>query len=55
MKLSPIAPYRWVATIYIEIFRGLPALLTILLFAFGIPIAFGWRRPSGRPRRGWSG
>ncbi len=24
MKLSSIAPYRWVATIYIEIFRGLP-------------------------------
>jgi polar amino acid transport system permease protein len=47
MKLSPVAPYRWVATIYIEIFRGLPALLTILLFAFGIPIAFGWRVPGG--------
>jgi polar amino acid transport system permease protein len=47
MKLSPVAPYRWVATIYIEIFRGLPALLTILLFAFGIPLAFGWRPPGG--------
>jgi polar amino acid transport system permease protein len=47
MKLSPIAPYKWVATIYIEIFRGLPALLTMILFAFGIPIAFGWRPPGG--------
>jgi polar amino acid transport system permease protein len=47
MRLSPIAPYRWVATLYIEIFRALPALLTIFLFAFGIPIAFGWRAPGG--------
>lgn len=46
MKLSPIAPYRWVATIYIEIFRGLPALLTLFLVAFGIPLAFqtNWSR-----------
>lgn len=47
MKLSPVAPYRWVATAYIEIFRGLPALLTIMLFAFGIPIAFQWQPPFG--------
>lgn len=47
MKLSPVAPYRWVATVYIEVFRGLPALLTIFLFAFGIPIAFGWNAPGG--------
>ncbi|WP_368070169.1 amino acid ABC transporter permease [Nitriliruptor sp.] len=40
MKLSSIAPYRWVASIYIEIFRGLPALVTIFLVAFAIPIAF---------------
>ena len=43
MKLSPVAPYRWVATIYIEIFRGLPALLVIFGFAFAVPIAFQWR------------
>ncbi len=47
MKLSPIGPYRWIATAYIEFFRGLPALLTIILFSFGIPIAFGWRFPGG--------
>jgi polar amino acid transport system permease protein len=47
MRLSPIAPYRWVARTYIEIFRALPALLTIFLFAFGIPIAFNWRAPGG--------
>lgn len=47
MRLSPIAPYRWVARTYIEIFRALPALLTIFLFALGIPIAFNWRPPGG--------
>jgi polar amino acid transport system permease protein len=45
MRLSTIAPYRWVATVYIEVFRGLPALLTIFLVGFGIPIAFGTRWP----------
>ncbi|HET7327322.1 MAG TPA: amino acid ABC transporter permease [Nocardioidaceae bacterium] len=47
MKLSPIAPYRWVATGYIEFFRGLPALLVIFAFAFAVPIAFQWQPPGG--------
>lgn len=47
MRLSPVAPYRWLATGYIEFFRGLPALVVILLFGFGVPIAFGWRPPGG--------
>src|SRR5215204_836838 len=34
MKLSPIAPYRWIATGYIELFRGLPALIVIIAFGF---------------------
>jgi polar amino acid transport system permease protein len=41
MKLSTVAPYRWIATGYIELLRGLPALVTILFVGFGIPIAFG--------------
>jgi polar amino acid transport system permease protein len=41
MKLSPIAPYRWFATVYVETFRGLPALLTLFLIGFGVPLAFG--------------
>jgi polar amino acid transport system permease protein len=47
MKMSSIRPYRWIANIYIEIFRGLPALVTIILVSFGLPIAFGWRIPFG--------
>jgi polar amino acid transport system permease protein len=41
LRLSPIRPYRWFASIYIEIFRGLPALLTIILVGFITPIALG--------------
>lgn len=40
MKLSSIGVYRWFATGYIELFRGLPALVTIILVVFAIPIAF---------------
>jgi polar amino acid transport system permease protein len=47
MRLSPIAPYRWLATAYIEFFRGLPALLVIVAFGFAVPIAFGWSPPGG--------
>ena len=47
MRLSPIAPYRWIATAWIEFFRGLPALVVILFVAFAIPIAFQWRPPGG--------
>ncbi|MCU1573504.1 MAG: amino acid transporter permease [Micrococcaceae bacterium] len=43
MKLSPVGPYRWLATIYIEFFRGVPALLVFVAFGFGIPTAFGIR------------
>src|SRR5687767_10728996 len=28
MRLSSLRPYRWFATLWIEVFRGLPALLT---------------------------
>jgi polar amino acid transport system permease protein len=55
MRLSPVAPFRWVATVYIEFFRGLPAILTILLFGFGVPIAFGWRFPGGNLGGGIAG
>ncbi len=47
MKLSPVGPYRWLATGYVEFFRGLPALVVILAFGFAVPIAFNWRPPGG--------
>lgn len=47
MKLSPLRLYRWLATAYIEFFRGLPALVVILLMAFGVPLAFQWTPPGG--------
>lgn len=47
MRLSPVAPYRWISTAYVEFFRSIPALITILVVAFGIPIAFGGRVPGG--------
>ena len=43
MRLSTVAPNRWLATIYIEFFRGLPALLVFLAIGYGIPIAFNER------------
>lgn len=47
MRLSSIRPYRWFATVYIEVFRGLPMLLTIIFIGFGIPIALDVRVPFG--------
>ena len=41
MRLSTVRPNRWIAGIYIEFFRGLPALLVILAVGTGVPIAFG--------------
>ena len=58
MRLSRAAPYRWVATAYIELFRGLPALL--VLVGYGIPLAFPGRESRGgcsarsRSGSGWS-
>ena len=47
MKLSSIKVYRWLAIVYIELFRGLPALVTIIFVGFAIPIAFGFSVPGG--------
>ncbi len=47
MKMSTIAPYRAFAIGYIELFRGLPALVTLLGFGVVLPITFGIRIPGG--------
>ncbi|KEI45977.1 amino acid ABC transporter permease [Saccharopolyspora rectivirgula] len=43
MKMSSVAPYRWIATGYIELFRGLPALLVFIALGYGVPLAFQLR------------
>lgn len=43
MRLSTIRAYRWFAAVYIEVMRGLPLLLTLLVIGFGLPLAFDVR------------
>ena len=40
MKLSSVGLYRWIATGYIEFFRGVPALVVLFMVAYGIPAAY---------------
>lgn len=40
MKMSSVAVYRWVGNAYVELFRGLPALVVLFMVAYGIPNAF---------------
>nr|WP_246360797.1 amino acid ABC transporter permease [Haloechinothrix aidingensis] len=48
MRLSSAVPNRIVALVFIEVFRGLPALLVFILIGFGLPIAFpGFSLPFG--------
>lgn len=41
MRLSSVRVYRGVATVYIEFFRGIPALLVVVSFGYAVPLAFG--------------
>jgi len=47
MRLSPVAAYRALATVYIEFFRGVPSLLVLIGFGYGIPIALDAELPGG--------
>ncbi|TDD97137.1 amino acid ABC transporter permease [Actinomadura rubrisoli] len=48
MRLSSALPYRWFATVYIEVFRGLPLLLIFIFVGVGVPLAFpGTNIPGG--------
>lgn len=47
MRLSSVAPYRWMATAVIELFRGLPALVVFIAFGYGLPIALQLEVPGG--------
>ncbi|MEU6671154.1 amino acid ABC transporter permease [Streptomyces sp. NPDC046727] len=53
MRLSSVGPYRWLASVYIEIFRGLPALLIFVFIAVAVPLAFpGTEIPGGTYGKG---
>ncbi len=41
-RLSRTAPIRWLATMYVEFFRGVPLILLIFFCAFGLP-SYGLR------------
>jgi polar amino acid transport system permease protein len=43
MRLSSVGPYRWLATGFIEFFRGVPALIVFIGFYYGLPVAFPGR------------
>jgi polar amino acid transport system permease protein len=48
MRLSSVPPYRWFGLAYIEVFRGLPALLIFIFVGTGVPLAFpGTNLPGG--------
>jgi polar amino acid transport system permease protein len=48
MRLSSVGPYRWIAAVYVEFFRGLPALLIFIFVGVGVPLAFpGVELPGG--------
>jgi polar amino acid transport system permease protein len=47
MRLSPVTAYRALATVYVEFFRGVPALLVLIAFGYGIPVALNTEVPGG--------
>jgi len=42
MKMSNAWPLRWIATAYVDVVRGTPLFLQILLIFFGLPIVPGY-------------
>ena len=44
-RLSPVRPVRWLASIYVEVFRGTSALVQLFWFYFELPL-FGVQLPA---------
>ncbi|GAA1821851.1 amino acid ABC transporter permease [Nesterenkonia flava] len=42
MRMASFPVYRWIATVYVEFFRGIPAILVFIALGFGASLAFGW-------------
>ena len=38
MRMSRIAPLRWLATAYIEFFRGTPLMVQLMFIFYGLPM-----------------
>ena len=38
MRVTPLAPVRWLATIYVQAVQGTPLLAWLFLFYFGLPL-----------------
>ena len=57
MRMSKIAPLRWIARIYISVMRGTPLMLQLFFFYFGLPfiepqpVVQGTVSTSGSPLR----
>jgi His/Glu/Gln/Arg/opine family amino acid ABC transporter permease subunit len=41
LRTSRLAPLRWIATIYINVIRGIPLLVLIIYVYFGVPLFLG--------------
>jgi glutamine transport system permease protein len=41
LRISPMAWLRWIAIIYIEVFRGTPVLVQVLFIFYGLPQILG--------------
>jgi polar amino acid transport system permease protein len=55
MRLSQVAPYRWLATAYVEFFRGLPAIIVLIAFSLISLILPGVAIPGGEVGSVWLG
>ena len=51
LRTSRVAPLRWVATIYINVVRGIPLLVLIFYVYFGVSIWLGIKFTQLRGRR----
>ena len=38
LRLSPVAPVRWIMTLYVEFFRGTPLLIQLVWVFFCFPV-----------------
>lgn len=42
MRLSPVAPLRWIARVYVDVFRSVPLIMVLLWFYLLVPQFIDW-------------